>query len=78
MKLCSSVQDVITKKLDLTVDEICTMGAEKLDEYIATKIVKRPLVVTRVHDELVPGRGSVLRTISRERIDAKIDSMLSA
>ena len=78
MKLSASVRDVITKKIGLSIEEISTMSAERLDKHIEKEVIKKPLVVKRVREDFVPARGCVLRTIKQNSIDAEIKSMLGA
>lgn len=78
MKLYPSVEEIIVKKLRLSVEEISAMSSEDLDEHISKTIIKKPLTVGRPGSRLVPDRGSVFRTVSEKKLNRRIDSLLRA
>lgn len=69
---------IIEEKLNLTLKEIESKGAEKLDEYIEQKIVKGKLKLSESGCRIIHNRGSVLGLISIDDINEEIDSFVKS
>lgn len=68
------VKKIIEGKLALTLEEIESKGAEKLDEHIEQKIIKDKLTLSESGCRIIHKRGYALGLISIDDINKEIDS----